>query len=104
MASLRISGGEINAFIGLVVDNLSVLAFLAGALIGIFHFPAEIIFTRMFPGTALGALLGNLVYTRMALRSGRGDACAMPLGTACTTYSNLRPHCAPVPRRSRNAA
>jgi AGZA family xanthine/uracil permease-like MFS transporter len=85
MTRLRITGGEINAFIGLVVDNLSVLAFLAGALIGIFHFPAEIIYTRMFPGTALGALLGNLVYTRMALRSGRAEACAMPLGIDAPT-------------------
>ncbi len=67
-ARLRITSGDINGFIGLVVDNLSVLAFLAGALIGIFHFPAEVIFGRMFPGTAFGALIGNLIYTRMALR------------------------------------
>ena len=52
---LRLSAGDVDSFIGLVIDNLSVLAFLAGALIGIFHFPAEIIFTKMFPGTALGA-------------------------------------------------
>ncbi len=84
-AKLRITPGDINSFIGLVVDNLSVLAFLAGALIGIFHFPAEVIFGKMFPGTALGALLGNLVYTRMALRSGRSDACAMPLGIDAPT-------------------
>ena len=89
MTALRITGGEVNAFIGLVVDNLSVLAFLAGALIGIFHFPPEIIFTRMFPGTALGALFGNLVYTRMALRSGRADACAMPLGIDAPTTIGL---------------
>ena len=82
---LRITAGDINGFIGLVVDNLSVLAFLAGALIGIFHFPADVIFSRMFPGTALGALVGNFVYTRMALRSGRADACAMPLGIDAPT-------------------
>ena len=82
---LRITAGDINGFIGLVVDNLSVLAFLAGALIGIFHFPPEVIFTRMFPGTAFGALVGNLIYTRMALRSSRADACAMPLGIDAPT-------------------
>ena len=82
---LRITSGDVNGFIGLVVDNLSVLAFLSGALIGIFHFPAEVIFGKMFPGTALGALLGNFVYTRMALRSGRVDACAMPLGIDAPT-------------------
>ncbi len=85
MAKLRITSGDINGFIGLVVDNLSVLAFLAGALVGIFHFPAEVIFTRMFPGTARGALVGNFAYTRMALRSGRADACAMPLGIDAPT-------------------
>jgi AGZA family xanthine/uracil permease-like MFS transporter len=82
---LRITSGDINGFIGLVVDNLSVLAFLAGALIGIFHFPPEVIFGKMFPGTAFGALIGNLIYTRMALRSGRPDACAMPLGIDAPT-------------------
>ena len=85
--ALRITSGDVNSFIGLVIDNLSVLAFLAGALIGIFHSPAEVIFTRMFPGTALGALIDNFVYTRMALRSGRADACAMPLGIDAPTTS-----------------
>lgn len=83
--ALRITPGDVNGFIGLVVDNLSVLAFLSGALIGIFHFPAEVIFGKMFPGTALGALIGNFAYTRMALRSGRADACAMPLGIDAPT-------------------
>ena len=87
--SLRVTAGDTNGFIGLVVDNLSVLAFLAGALIGIFHFPPEIIFSRMFPGTALGALVGNLIYTRMAVRSGRADACAMPLGIDAPTTIGL---------------
>ena len=85
VAKLRITPGDVNGFIGLVVDNLSVLAFLSGALIGIFHFPAEVIFGKMLPGTALGALIGNFVYTRMALRSGRADACAMPLGIDAPT-------------------
>jgi adenine/guanine/hypoxanthine permease len=61
------------------------LAVLAGILVGGFGFPADIVFTRMFPGTALGVLLGNLVYTvmaiRLARRTGRDDVTAMPLGT-----------------------
>ena len=83
------STGDINGFFGLVVDNLSVLAFLATALIVIFGFPAEIIFTRMFPGTALGALIGNLAYARMASnlarREGRNSVTAMPLGIDAPT-------------------
>jgi len=88
MAAIRITSGDVNGFIGLAVDNLSVLAFLAGALIGIFHFPPEIIFGKMFPGTALGALIGNLIYTRMAARKG-ADACAMPLGIDAPTTIGL---------------
>ena len=77
--------GDINAFFGLMLDNVVNLAVLAGILVGGFGFPADIVFTRMFPGTALGVLLGNLVYTVMAIRlgrrTGRDDVTAMPLGT-----------------------
>ena len=54
------------------------------ALVGIFQFPADVVFGRMFPGTAFGVLIGNLLYTlmarRLAARSGRDDVTAMPLG------------------------
>lgn len=77
--------GDINAFFGLMLDNVVNLAVLSGILVGGFGFPADIVFTRMFPGTALGVLLGNLVYTAMAIRlarrTGRDDVTAMPLGT-----------------------
>jgi AGZA family xanthine/uracil permease-like MFS transporter len=88
-----IAPGDINGFFGLVVDNLSILGFLAAALIGIFGFPAEIVFGRMFPGTALGVLVGNLIYTamarRLARRSGRDDVTAMPLGIDAPTTIGL---------------
>ncbi len=81
--------GDINGFFGLVVDNLSILGFIAVALIGIFGFPADVVFERMFPGTALGVLVGNLIYTwmarRMAAKSGREDVTAMPLGLDAPT-------------------
>ncbi len=84
-----IVAGDLNGFFGLVVDNLSILGFIAAALVGIFQFPAEVVFGRMFPGTALGVLVGNLVYTVMArclaLRSGRDDVTAMPLGLDAPT-------------------
>jgi adenine/guanine/hypoxanthine permease len=84
-----LSGGDINGFFGLVVDNLSVLAFVATALTVIFGFPAEIVFSRMFPGTALGVLVGNLLYARMARslgrREGRDSVTAMPLGIDAPT-------------------
>jgi adenine/guanine/hypoxanthine permease len=68
----------------LVVDNLSVLGLLAAVLIGIYAVPADIVFGRMFPGTALGVLAGDLIYTwlavRLARRTGRSDVTAMPFG------------------------
>src|SRR5437899_12958344 len=40
-ARLSITVGDINGFIGLVVDKLSVLAFLAGSLSSICHFTLD---------------------------------------------------------------
>ncbi|MGH8029126.1 MAG: hypothetical protein ACREO3_04230, partial [Arenimonas sp.] len=88
-----IAPGDVNGFFGLVVDNLSILGFLATALVGIFGFPADFVFTRMFPGTALGVLVGNLMYTamarRLARRTGRRDVTAMPLGLDAPTTIGL---------------
>jgi len=81
--------GDLNGFFGLVVDNLSILGFIAMALVGLFGFPAEVVYARMFPGTALGVLVGNLIYTwmarRLAQQSGRDDVTAMPLGLDAPT-------------------
>ncbi len=76
--------GDINGFFGLMFDNIAVLSFLAGTLIIGFNFPPEIVYTRMFPGTALGVFFGDLVYTWMAVRlakkTGSREVTAMPLG------------------------
>jgi adenine/guanine/hypoxanthine permease len=84
-----IVAGDLNGFFGLVVDNLSILGFIAMALVGMFQFPAEVVFGRMFPGTAFGVLIGNLMYTlmsrRLARRTGRADVTAMPLGLDAPT-------------------
>src|SRR3977135_226909 len=80
----RLVPGDVNGFLGLVVDNLSVLGLLAAVLIGGYGVPAETVFGKMFPGTALGVLVGDLAYTwlavRLARRTGRGDVTAMPFG------------------------
>ena len=76
--------GDLNAFFGLMFDNLTVMSFLAGTLIVVFKFPADIVYTRMFPGTAFGVLVGDLIYTWMAFRlaaqTGNSRVTAMPLG------------------------
>jgi AGZA family xanthine/uracil permease-like MFS transporter len=58
--------GDVNGFFGLMFDNMAVLSFLAGTLIVGFNFPAEIVYTRMVPGTTFGVLVGDLFYTWMA--------------------------------------
>src|SRR5437660_6988561 len=86
--------GDINAFFGLMLDNLAVMLILVrlitSADVGRQHdpdnprFSTQFVVTRMIPGTALGVLMGDLVYTwmafRLARRSGRSDVTAMPLG------------------------
>ncbi len=78
------TAGDINGFFGLMIDNISVLSFLAGLLVMGFQFPADIVYGRMFPGTAFGVLFGDLVYTAMAVRlarrTGNPGVTAMPLG------------------------
>jgi adenine/guanine/hypoxanthine permease len=76
--------GNMSAFLALLLDNVGNLVFLSSILIITFHYPADLVLTRMIPGTALGVLFGDLTYTVMALRlrkkTGRNDVTAMPLG------------------------
>jgi AGZA family xanthine/uracil permease-like MFS transporter len=76
--------GDVNAFFGLMLDNVMNLVILAGILIFVFQMPQDVVYTRMFPGTAFGVLFGDLVYTwmafRLAAREKRDDVTAMPLG------------------------
>jgi len=76
--------GDLNAFFALMFDNVANLVILASLLIGAFHFPKDIVLYRMVPGTAVGVLVGDLIYAwlagRLARRSGRNDVTAMPLG------------------------
>ena len=85
---------DINGFFGLIFDNLTVLSFLSGILVLVFKFPADIVYTRMFPGTALGVLVGDLIYTCMAFnlarRTGNQSVTAMPLGLDTHRRSDWR--------------
>lgn len=76
--------GDLNAFFGLMLDNVTNLVLLTGILSGVFGYPAELVYSLMIPGTALGVLFGDVVYTWMAMRlakkTGRNDVTAMPLG------------------------
>lgn len=76
--------GDLDAFWGLMLDNVTNLVLFTSILSGIFGYPIELIFTKMIPGTALGVLIGDLVYTWMAFRlakkTGNKNVTAMPLG------------------------
>ena len=79
-----IRAGDLNGFLGLALDNVTQLVILSGLLIGVFGFPADLVLHRMVPGTALGVLAVDLVYTWLAIRlmrtTGRADVTAMPFG------------------------
>ena len=60
--------GDISGFFALMIDNMAVLAFLSATLVYGFGFPAKVIFLKMFPGTAIGVLAGDLLYAWQAYR------------------------------------
>jgi len=95
--------GDLNGFLGLMVDNITNLVFLTAILTGVFHFPKEFIFTRMIPGTAFGVPVGDLLYTWMAFRLAAGtknpNVTAMPLGLDTpSTFCRPGPHLFSQPR------
>ncbi len=76
--------GDVNAFFGLMLDNMTQLVLLAAILVGVFGFPSDLVLYRMIPGTAVAVLTGDLLFTLMALKrartDGHGNRTAMPLG------------------------
>ena len=76
--------GDVNAFFGLALDNLADLVLTVGLLATVFDFPAQFALGHLVPGTAVGVVVGDLLFTwmafRLARRSGRTDVTAMPLG------------------------
>ena len=75
--------GDINAFFGLMLDNVAGLLLMVGLLAG-FGFPVDFAVSAMVPGTALGVLIGDLAFFVLAFvlarRSGSPHVTAMPLG------------------------
>ena len=75
--------GDINAFFGLMLDNIAGLILMVALLSG-FGFPVDFVVSAMIPGTALGVLIGDLAFFILAFwlakRTGRDDVTAMPLG------------------------
>jgi AGZA family xanthine/uracil permease-like MFS transporter len=78
------TSGDVNAFFGLMLDNVAGMVLAVSLLAEVFKFPAQFALRHMIPGTALGVLVGDLAFTLMAIRlarrTGRNDITAMPLG------------------------
>jgi AGZA family xanthine/uracil permease-like MFS transporter len=76
--------GDVNAFFGLMLDNVADLLLAVSLLSATFAFPTEFALQYMVPGTAIGVLVGDLLFFAMAVRyarrTGRTHVTAMPLG------------------------
>lgn len=76
--------GDINAFFGLMLDNVAGLILIVSLLHMNFGFPIDFALQSMIPGTAIGVLIGDLAFfiiaLRLAKRLGRDSVTAMPLG------------------------
>ena len=66
--------GDVNAFFGLMLDNIGGMILMASLLVLGFGMPRTFVLTRMIPGTAVGVLVGDLIYTFMAFRLAREPA------------------------------
>lgn len=76
--------GDVNAFFGLMLDNVANLLLMVSLLGAVFEFPTAFALRHMIPGTAVGVLVGDLLFFwlawRLAKRTKRRDVTAMPLG------------------------
>ncbi len=76
--------GDVNAFFGLMLDNVANLLMTVSLLAGVFAFPTDVAIRYMVPGTAVGVLVGDLLFFwlafRLARKSGSNSITAMPLG------------------------
>ncbi|MDG1872522.1 MAG: permease [Mariniblastus sp.] len=77
-------GGDVNAFFGLMLDNIAGLVLLVSLLHAVFKFPVDFALGYMVPGTAIGVLVGDILYTALAFwhsrKTGNSKVTAMPLG------------------------
>ena len=86
--------GDVNAFFGLMLDNVANLLLTVSLLYGAFAFPAKVALRNMIPGTAMGVLVGDLLFFWLALRlakkTGKSSITAMPLGLDTPSTFGMR--------------
>ncbi len=76
--------GDVNAFFGLMLDNIAGLVLMVSLLAGVFQFPVDFALRYMVPGTAIGVLVGDMLFFWLAFvyakQTGKTNVTAMPLG------------------------
>ena len=76
--------GDIDGFFGLALDNLVQLLLINTLCKYVLELPDALLYGRILPGAAVSLLLGNIFYSRQALKlakeTGRDDVCALPYG------------------------
>lgn len=81
---LWVRSGDVNAFFGLMLDNIAGMVLMVTMLFFNFGFPVNFALSYMIPGTAIGVLVGDLLFFwlafRLAKKENRSDVTAMPLG------------------------
>ena len=77
------TAGDVNAFFGLIVDNIANLLLLCTLLASV-GIPVKFSLCYMVPGTAIGVLVGDLLFFALAFwlakKTGNPKVTAMPLG------------------------
>lgn len=81
--------GDIDGFFALGLDNMLMLMLMSSLCQGFLGFSSELFFMKILPATAIGLAIGNIYYSRAALklakRENRDDVCALPYGTSILT-------------------
>jgi len=76
--------GDIDGFFGLALDNLVQLLLVDALCRHVLGFDNALLYGHVMPGIAVSLLVGNLYYSRQAVRvaraAGRDDVCALPYG------------------------
>jgi len=78
------TGGDLDGFFGLAIDNLIQFLLILGLCGGVLGFDRALLLDSVLPGAAISMLVGNLYYARQArllsARTGRDDVTALPYG------------------------
>lgn len=84
--AFRISRGDVDAMLGIFVDNLSVFLVAISLCLFVIEVPADIVFGRILPGMVVGILISNIhlrwLAARLARETGRDDITALPSGVS----------------------